>query len=335
MPPSIFSPWLVRLIRSAARVVLCAWLLILVFACAPSVTFQQLQPGRVQLGKDPVLALGTVNLTPQIDVIDKPRHGLVQKFISEVDDHVFKPGAIEADLEANMAAAVSRNPFAKYSREGAGYLINLSGTFSAQDTASLTSTQRTGENNRTETVQAVEVKRQYRLDVSYQVVTAQGSVVGKGRRGSADLIIRTGGTREEAAGACGDWVEKSGSMTRDAVDVIVDEILPHYLTVKRPLKKGSAPGLNEGVSHATDGDLEKAGALWAGLITQADTLSVPDRIALYHNLGVYFESRDMLEESAKIFTSCIVSGGDQLCTEGLNRTRGRQRQLEQLKRAGL
>lgn len=329
MQSLISTPSLATLIRLATRAVMCAWLLFLASSCAPTVSFKQLQPGLVPFDKDAVLALGSVNISKELNVFQ----GVVGWLIDMAVEGVLEDS--KAEMEENMAAEVARGSFASYSRDGAGYFLNLSGHFSAQDTEKATTRSLQVNKDKWETVPAVQVNRDYRLELSYQVVTPQGTVVGEGRHVSSGFGFNVAANREEAAAGCDHWVPKKNAMTRKAVAEIVKKILPRYVTVKRTIKKGSAL-VNEGVAHAVKGNLEWAGQLWAILERQADSLSVGDRIALYNNLGVYYEFKDFLLEAAEAFSKCIeLSGGDEVCTEGMNAVGTRQWQLDQLKKSGL
>jgi len=296
-------------------------ILMLLFSCAPTVTFQQLKPARFKLDREIVLVLGKAQLDVDTNVSEKEERHLVRQVLAAVNEYI-KPEAAQVDMESNVISSIAGNPFARYSVEEATYTLNLSGKFSAHEFI--------------DARDPYQIRRTYNLDLAYDVVSlVNGRTVIKDQYRTRSEDFKTGKTRDEAINGFQDWADICRGMTGKAVEIIIKAILPHYETAVRTLKKGSSDKVNEAVKKAEQGELDRAGEMWLAMLPQIDSMSAKDRMAVYHNLGIYYESHDQLEESSEAFSACMMTGEDKLCTYGLNRVKGRLSELVRLRQSSL
>ncbi|MFQ5645975.1 MAG: DUF6340 family protein [bacterium] len=151
------------------------------------------------------------------------------------------------------------------------------------------------------------LKRRYILEVAIRAGSLNASlkpfVLRAQRRYSA-----SGQDRQEAAGRLNISSTLFSDMLTNIENNFMEKLNPSSREITRELKETGNSLINEGVTQATYGGLEKAAELWRKALRGKP--SKKDELAALHNLAVYYESMDNQKMAARNYRRLFELTGD-------------------------
>ncbi|MDH4161129.1 MAG: hypothetical protein OEW15_00355 [Nitrospirota bacterium] len=303
-------------------------LLAAVTGCAPSVMFQQIQPGHLGAGRDLGIAVSAPDFEVNLDLAGLRELAAVRKKNSQnqgtpADTELFAP-LVEREMMKNITA----NPVIRLSTS-ITHTIAVSGALYVRDITTIQKDEIKLENRVVDVRETATVDRVFELTLNYQVISAAtGTTIFSGKQEGVRSQRGQGKTAQEAVERFEPWEDVLESLIAQESGKMLSKVLPRQVTVTRKLKEGSSKALRASVEVAVKEGLDRAWPLWQAIKDSGEQLAPADRSALFHNMGVYYESKDDLVNARLFFEQCLAAQDEELCRKGQERIKSREEALD-------